>query len=105
MALPLLIVTDMFQPIDTPALVRVTGGTKCPLYKSNQGELDKRQRASKGGRKRMDDAWAKTWAGLSDERKAAVRQQALDNGAADPCRATVEPGTLAVEQLKMLGRE
>ena len=93
----------MFQSIDTTALTRVSGGTKCPLYKSNQGELDKRQRAGASGRKRMDDAWAKTWAGLSDDRKAAVRQKALENGAADPCRASVEPGTLAIEQFKMLG--
>jgi hypothetical protein len=94
----------MFPSIAPAALARVSGGS-CPLYKSSRHELERRRRAGASGRRMLDEAWAQTWAGLSDDRKAEIRQKALDHGAADPCRANVEPQTLAVEQFQMLRGE
>jgi len=66
----------MFTSIDSIALSNVTGGTASPKYLASPDELARRSHMTPAQRTATDDAWRKTFASLSPERQAQIREKA-----------------------------
>jgi len=74
------VLPDTPPSIDASALDGVSGGAG-PKYLANHDELVRRSHMTREQLAETDAAWAKTFASLSPERKAAIRKQAALNAA------------------------